>query len=821
MQENIMINHRDWEQFLQEEEEEEYKKRPFAILLSNNSLRGQMYRSGEMERPKERGRHRLRVENEMIRRREKESAREETWGGAERYYRHWEKANAKFDEWTSPRYYQDNNKLLAEIRRKRDKEELLEKRKEKLRRLLEEEQRSYEIELMVYKNKSLVSQRSDDVPLEVLREVNDAAKAVEEERRRREAETKLYHQWRKNNPIIRQYESKYRCKDIKLTWLDQQIEKRMQKEREEEEAKRILKERDERLKKEKEKEELYKKRTRRQKGEAKNRLGAADTTTETETGTQRRTKLQLDEIEEKQREEERRRRERECALYNLKQHKLKLKRKAADIQESLLQEQDTITKLKALQLEDLLQDEAVYDKQKEVWKREELSRQQLLKDVLDTIRDQVEQNLEKNREKQKQLLLEREEMAKRIDDYNKELEKLREEEMNRKVVTKKMLDDDIKVKNARKKQQENMKLREIDEELERIRREEERLQKEILRIQQRQGPFHAGAGDLIEIFRRQRPIGGRHVSEVLRGADRSEDCERQLPEWAWTRIRTFPKCLTTFVHAQRRKIIFFSGFNKEEASEAKQRFDILNRIIQIETSSLKNLRERDSNNNAEEFVGFPPGDLHDSLVDYKKLYRFSKLKIFKPISFDTRSSYFPEKIPGTCTCTPFKPDLDYESEYFKRINLKNYSSTRFTPPRSPHNLIEEVLHHDPWALLVATIFLNRTSCFCARPYVFWFLVENPDPLKVLAKCPRDLEKYFVNLGLQRTRAAQVWRMSRDFVHKHWRSVRELYGIGGYGETAFRMFCQGDFSVEPRDRFLRIYKAWYLKIATKRPPRTYE
>jgi hypothetical protein len=36
-------------------------------------------------------------------------------------------------------------------------------------------------------------------------------------------------------------------------------------------------------------------------------------------------------------------------------------------------------------------------------------------------------------------------------------------------------------------------------------------------------------------------------------------------------------------------------------------------------------------------------------------------------------------------------------------------TTKWTPPRSPFNLVQEHLYHDPWQLLVATIFLNRTQ----------------------------------------------------------------------------------------------------------------
>ena len=34
---------------------------------------------------------------------------------------------------------------------------------------------------------------------------------------------------------------------------------------------------------------------------------------------------------------------------------------------------------------------------------------------------------------------------------------------------------------------------------------------------------------------------------------------------------------------------------------------------------------------------------------------------------------------------------------------------KWTPPRSPFYLVQETLFHNPWKLLVATIFLNKTS----------------------------------------------------------------------------------------------------------------
>lgn len=86
---------------------------------------------------------------------------------------------------------------------------------------------------------------------------------------------------------------------------------------------------------------------------------------------------------------------------------------------------------------------------------------------------------------------------------------------------------------------------------------------------------------------------------------------------------------------------------------------------------------------------------------------------------------------------------------------KELIMTPFVPPKSPHHLIEEELYDDPWALLVATIFLNKTCAKAARPYVFWFLDDNPDPLTVVGKKVEQLETYFGALGLQKTRSVQV------------------------------------------------------------------
>ncbi|XP_031330374.1 methyl-CpG-binding domain protein 4-like isoform X2 [Photinus pyralis] len=157
----------------------------------------------------------------------------------------------------------------------------------------------------------------------------------------------------------------------------------------------------------------------------------------------------------------------------------------------------------------------------------------------------------------------------------------------------------------------------------------------------------------------------------------------------------------------------------------------------------------------------------------------------------------------------------------KLSNLLRFAPKRksnaWIPPRSPHNLVEESLYRNPWSLLVATIFLNKTSCMAAKPNLDAFLEDFRNPHEVIGRRPSDLEPYFVNIGLPKRRAHQVWRMSHDYVHKEWRHVRELYGIGKYGDDAYRIFVLGDLDVEPTDRFLRVYRDWARMHLKERVP----
>lgn len=51
---------------------------------------------------------------------------------------------------------------------------------------------------------------------------------------------------------------------------------------------------------------------------------------------------------------------------------------------------------------------------------------------------------------------------------------------------------------------------------------------------------------------------------------------------------------------------------------------------------------------------------------------------------------------------------------------------KWTPPKSPYNLVQETLFHDPWKLLISSIFLNRTAGNKAIPIMWEFFRRYPN-----------------------------------------------------------------------------------------------
>ncbi|KAL6119157.1 mbd4 [Pungitius sinensis] len=162
-----------------------------------------------------------------------------------------------------------------------------------------------------------------------------------------------------------------------------------------------------------------------------------------------------------------------------------------------------------------------------------------------------------------------------------------------------------------------------------------------------------------------------------------------------------------------------------------------------------------------------------------------------------------------------KDDKRKTSPYFSRKPFREGLSPprrkafrKWTPPRSPYNLVQETLFHDPWRLLVATIFLNKTSGKMAIPVLWQFFERYPSAEATRRADWRPLCDLMKPLGLNELRAKTLVRFSDEYVSKPWRYPVELHGIGKYGNDSFRIFCVEEWrEVKPEDHMLNKYHAW--------------
>ncbi|XP_040448997.1 methyl-CpG-binding domain protein 4 isoform X1 [Falco naumanni] len=133
---------------------------------------------------------------------------------------------------------------------------------------------------------------------------------------------------------------------------------------------------------------------------------------------------------------------------------------------------------------------------------------------------------------------------------------------------------------------------------------------------------------------------------------------------------------------------------------------------------------------------------------------------------------------------------------------------KWTPPRSPFNLVQETLFHDPWKLLIATIFLNKTSGKMAIPVLWEFLKKYPSPEITRAADWKEMSHLLKPLGLYELRAKTIIKFSDEYLSKQWKYPIELHGIGKYGNDSYRIFCVNEWKeVQPQDHKLNVYHAW--------------
>ena len=90
-----------------------------------------------------------------------------------------------------------------------------------------------------------------------------------------------------------------------------------------------------------------------------------------------------------------------------------------------------------------------------------------------------------------------------------------------------------------------------------------------------------------------------------------------------------------------------------------------------------------------------------------------------------------------------------------------------------HCTLQENLFHNPWQLLIATIFLNRTGGERAIPLALAFLESYPEPATVLEASVEDVAEFLKPIGLSNTRARTIKRFTREYYINTYECILQL------------------------------------------------
>ncbi|KAL2037070.1 hypothetical protein N7G274_010197 [Stereocaulon virgatum] len=182
---------------------------------------------------------------------------------------------------------------------------------------------------------------------------------------------------------------------------------------------------------------------------------------------------------------------------------------------------------------------------------------------------------------------------------------------------------------------------------------------------------------------------------------------------------------------------------------------------------------------------------------------------------NTASPYFP-KPPNT------KPKA---GDRVSCIPFPALSSTSF-------GLVQERLAHDPFGLLVAMIFLNKTRGSVALPVFYELMDRYPTPADLAAADLDDIVDIFEHLGLQNQRAMKCINLAKAWLHrppekgKRYRvlhypnkddgkdikadellgdddervawEIGQLPGVGAYAIDSWRIFCRDELRGLPSE-----------------------
>lgn len=271
------------------------------------------------------------------------------------------------------------------------------------------------------------------------------------------------------------------------------------------------------------------------------------------------------------------------------------------------------------------------------------------------------------------------------------------------------------------------------------------------------------------------------------------------------------------------------------------------------------------------FSPTPTSPLSDGSLDQASTHSLAILSPETSPYFEFRATTSPPRTPIKKTSSlqleatkPLRPKLPKVSPYFPKSTADPESCLPFPPIDTPSfGLVQEQLAHEPYKLLIATIFLNRTRGGVALPVLFKVFERYPT-IDAMANADQgELVDMIHCLGFQNQRAnkcitlAQTWQTATPSKNKRYRKlhyprkldgrdiprdecvddedhrsgweVAHLPGVGAYSLDSWRIFCRDELrgaamdwkgtgatnpafvpewkSVLPMDKELRAYLTW--------------
>lgn len=191
----------------------------------------------------------MRLENEIVRKREAETRRSETARSNDRYFQNWNLQTEKFDDWTSPRSAQ----LSHRQSRQRETEIEIEIRRSKLKQLYHEDRQKYE---------QILKKIKEEEEKQKWENMKDKVQNFRQSRTNKLKEfvqTKEHEQWKSTNTSFRAFESELKKQQQQEVWKIQHQEKENEKLRLAEEKKRETLELEKMVQDEKRRQEFEKK----------------------------------------------------------------------------------------------------------------------------------------------------------------------------------------------------------------------------------------------------------------------------------------------------------------------------------------------------------------------------------------------------------------------------------------------------------------------------------------------------------------------------------------------------------------------------------